>query len=182
MLSWRNPKIRVGEGVETGRGLYAQALIEPGEIVVVQGGRIIENSRILDVAILPYSEHYFQIEKGFFIGAARPESGSWELDGAFLMNHSCEPNCGVRGQVTFVAMRQIGSGEQLTFDYAMTDAVYPGAGFDDVTIDCRCGSTRCRKTISHTDWRREDLRERYAGYFSRYIQDLIDELEAGPKP
>jgi len=177
MLSWMNPKIRVGETAATGRGLYAQALIRSGEIVVVQGGKIIENNRVDDAATLHYSEHYFQIEKGFFIGAAKPESS--ELDGIFVMNHSCDPNCGVKGQISFVSMREIHPGEQLTFDYAMTDAVYPGAGFEEANIDCRCGSARCRKTITHTDWQCEELRKRYKGYFSLYIQDLIDELEAG---
>ena len=37
------------------------------------------------------------------------------------LNHSCEPNLGLQGQIAFVAMRDIAADEELTFDYAMTD-------------------------------------------------------------
>jgi SET domain-containing protein len=35
-----------------------------------------------------------------------------------FLNHSCEPNVGVQGQIVFVAMRDIAAGEELTLDYA----------------------------------------------------------------
>ena len=177
ILSWMNPKVRIGEARETGKGLFALDSIGAGEIVVVAGGRIIQNSRIDDADNLPYSEHCFQIEKGFFLGPADTELS--ELEGAFLMNHSCDPNCGVNGQISFVSMREIHPEEELTFDYAMTDAIYPGAEFEEVDFDCRCGSARCRKTITHMDWQRKELQDRYKGYFSMYVQDLINEWEAG---
>ena len=37
------------------------------------------------------------------------------------LNHSCAPNVGLEGQIAFVAMRDVAAGEELTFDYAMTD-------------------------------------------------------------
>ena len=37
------------------------------------------------------------------------------------LNHSYEPNLGVQGQITFVALCDIAADEELTFDYAMTD-------------------------------------------------------------
>jgi len=36
-----------------------------------------------------------------------------------FLNHSCEPNVGILGQIIFVAMRNIDSGEELTIDYAL---------------------------------------------------------------
>ena len=176
-LSWINPKVRTRERETTGKGLYAHELIGAGEIVVVQGGRIIGNSQIDHAENLRYSEHCFQIEKGFFIGPADSESPV--LEGAFLMNHSCNPSCGLKGQISFVSMRDIYPGEQLTFDHAMTDATYPGAAFEDVDIDCRCGSDMCRNKITHSDWQRKELQDRYKGYFSMYVQSLIDEWRRG---
>jgi len=38
-----------------------------------------------------------------------------------LVNHSCDPNCGLVGAVLVVAMRDIEPGEEITFDYAMSD-------------------------------------------------------------
>ena len=37
------------------------------------------------------------------------------------LNHSCEPNLDVKGQIVFVAIRDIEEDEELSFDYAMTD-------------------------------------------------------------
>jgi hypothetical protein len=40
-------------------------------------------------------------------------------------------------------------------------------------MECSCGAPECRKIITGGDWRLPELRRRYAGYFSRYIQDRI---------
>jgi hypothetical protein len=71
------------------------------------------------------------------------------------------------GQIVLVAMREIAPGEEICFDYAMTDS-YP---YDEFA--CRCGSTRCRKRVTAADWRRIDLQERYRGFFSPYLQKRI---------
>jgi D-alanine-D-alanine ligase len=56
-------------------------------------------------------------------------------------NHSCEPNTGYRG-LNVVALRPIETGEELTLDYAtfMPATMRP--------FECRCGSARCRGTIT----------------------------------
>ena len=38
-----------------------------------------------------------------------------------FINHSCDPNCGFTNANTLVAIRSIGPGESITFDYAMRD-------------------------------------------------------------
>ncbi len=62
----------------------------------------------------------------------------WVIDGAVggnlarFINHSCEPNCYahiVDGVIWIRAARNIGAGEELTYDYH-TDG--------DATIPCRC--------------------------------------------
>jgi len=51
--------------------------------------------------------------------------GRWARHGGLCpkVNHSCDPNCGVRLNsglaFDFVARRPIGAGQELTFDYAM---------------------------------------------------------------
>ena len=83
------------------------------------------------------------------------------------LNHSCDPTVGVRGQITFVAMRDVPAGAELTIDYAMID------GDPRERMDCACGAAGCRKVVTGEDWRRPELQRRYAGYFSRYIADRI---------
>jgi hypothetical protein len=82
------------------------------------------------------------------------------------LNHSCEPNLGLQGQVVFVAMRGIAAGEELTIDYAMTDD-------EPYEMECQCGSGTCRKLITGTDWRKPELQKKYDGYFSWFIQRRI---------
>ena len=84
------------------------------------------------------------------------------------INHSCEPNCGMRNATTIVAMRDIAVGEELTFDYAMSDA----SDYDE--FDCNCGTTLCRGKVRADDWQLESLRHKYKGFFSPYIQRKID--------
>jgi len=77
------------------------------------------------------------------------------------VNHSCDPNCGVRVNpevdgFDFVARRPIGAGEEITFDYAMRNYVIEH--FPEV---CLCGTELCRGAV--TGWR--DLPdERKAAY------------------
>ncbi|HEV7806604.1 MAG TPA: SET domain-containing protein-lysine N-methyltransferase [Solirubrobacteraceae bacterium] len=67
------------------------------------------------------------------------------------VNHSCDPNCGVRFNPTvdgfdFVARRPIARDDEITFDYAMRN--YVVEHFPD---RCLCGADGCRGTI--TGWK-----------------------------
>ena len=81
-------------------------------------------------------------------------------------NHSCDANLGVRGEITFVALRDIAAGEELTHDWCITDD-------DDYSVKCDCGSAKCRRTLTGKDWQRAELQKRYAGYFSAYLAEKI---------
>jgi len=67
---------------------------------------------------------------------------------ARYINHSCEPNCEAvieRRRVWIYALRDIGPGEELTYDYNL-------AGDDDIQTQderyaCRCGTPSCRGTL-----------------------------------
>jgi hypothetical protein len=66
-----------------------------------------------------------------------------------------------------IAMRDIVTGEELSFDYAMSDA----SDYDE--FHCLCGAATCRRIVTGSDWRNPVLRERYAGWFSPYIERRI---------
>jgi SET domain-containing protein len=87
-------------------------------------------------------------------------------------NHFCDPNIGVQGQIVFIALRQIAAGEELTHDWATTDD-------DDYTVVCRCGATVCRGIITGKDWQKEELRRKYRGLFSWYLQQKIESGSPG---
>src|SRR5690606_10498552 len=80
------------------------------------------------------------------------------------VNHSCNPNAGLSGQIGLGAMRDIKVGEEVCFDYAMSDTM------DYDAFDCLCGAPTCRGRVSGSDWQRPELQKRYAGYFAPHVQ------------
>jgi uncharacterized protein len=162
-LSYLSLKTEVCESKIHGRGLFAKEDIAKGEIVAVKGGHII-NRKTLREKVTPHlGPVEIQIDEDLFIAPVTEK----EREGSMLYsNHSCNPNLGVRGEITFVAMRDIRATEELTHDWAMTDD-------DDYSVECKCGAPNCRKILTGKDWQRPDLQKRYAGYFSTYLADKI---------
>ena len=167
MSSWFSTKAEKRASAIQGRGLFARQAIGAGEIVAVKGGTIMDAAAFALVrgAISPAE---IQIEDGLYIAPGRIE----EIEANILcLNHCCNPNVGLRGQITFVAMRDIPAEAELTIDYAMID------GDPAVRMACACGAPDCRKVITGDDWRLPELQRRYAGYFSRYLHDRFVALE-----
>ena len=162
-LSYLSPKATVRDSPIHGRGLFATEEFHPGEIVCVKGGHIFNRTRLKELAPL-LGPAEIQIAEDLFIGPVLLA----EREGSMIFsNHSCDPNIGVQGQIVFVALRQIASGEELTHDWATTDD-------DDYSMACRCGAKACRGTITGKDWQRQDLQRKYRGFFSWYLQRKID--------
>ena len=161
-LSFLSPKTTVKSSPIQGRGLFATQKIIKDEIVAVKGGHIFNREALAAVeAMLGSAE--IQIGEDLFIGPLTAE----EREGSMIFsNHSCNPNIGVKGQIVFVAMRDIEPGEELTHDWAMTDD-------DDTQMECRCGASDCRKVVTGQDWKRKNLQEKYRGYMSWYLVEMI---------
>jgi len=166
-LSYRSPKTEVRESKIHGRGLSATTQIAKDEIVAVKGGHIVGRTALRGEIRPRLGPVEIQIDEGLFIAPVTEE----EREGSMLYsNHSCDPNLGMRGEITFVAMRHIRAGEELTHDWATTDD-------DDYSVECKCGAPNCRKILTGKDWQRADLQTRYAGYFSAYLARRIDVLD-----
>jgi uncharacterized protein len=158
-LSYHSPKTEVRDSKIHGRGLFATANIAKDEVVAVKGGHIISREQLREKITPRLGPVEIQIGDDFFIAPVTEE----ERKGSMLYtNHSCDPNLGVRGEITFVSMRDIRAGEELTHDWAMTDD-------DDYSVECNCGVPNCRKILTGKDWQRPELQARYAGYFSEYL-------------
>lgn len=163
-LSATNPKIKK-QRIESinGSGNFALETICKDEILVVWGGIILSAA---ELANLPQERcsYVLQVEEGYYqYSFVEDEIGDY-------FNHSCNPNAGLSGPITLVAMREIKAGEQICFDYAMSD----GDPFDEFT--CCCGSDLCRHRVSGNDWMNPELQRRYSGYFSPYLQRRINKL------
>jgi len=165
-LSYRSPKTEVRQSKIHGRGLFATADIAEDEVVAVKGGHIVSREQLREQVTPRLGPGEIQIGDDLFITPVT----QGQRDGSMLYsNHSCNANLGMRGEITFVALRDIRAGEELTHDWATTDD-------DDYSVQCNCGSAQCRGTLTGKDWQRPELQERYTGYFSVYLAAKIARL------
>ncbi len=162
-FSYLNPKCRAREHAEGGCGVFANSFISKGELVSLWGGHIIHRSK-LDHTMPRFTQRVLQIDEDLYIlTQEKPEPND-------CFNHSCDPNLGFSGQIGLVALRDIEDGEELCFDYAMSD----GGPYDE--FDCYCGSPVCRKKVTGNDWKLPELWLRYDGYFSPYLAKRIEQI------
>jgi SET domain-containing protein len=153
---------------DLGRGVFAIKTIRKGETIAVWGGSVIGPEKVRALTS-QQKRLMIQVEENRFLYSTTESPADW-------VNHSCDPNAGLSGQIVLVAMRDIQPGEEITFDYAMSD----GNRFEE--FECLCGTGRCRKRVTRDDWRQRDLWVRYAGYFSPHIQRRIDRLRTSSAP
>lgn len=157
--SWRSPRTEIRESGVEGRGVFAINRIEKDEIVAVKGGHIVDHTTLVaNRAIVGESE--IQIADGLYLA---PLDASETEAVMMFLNHSCEPNAGVMGNILFVAMKTIEPGEEVTIDYAMIDD-------GEFAMECSCRAASCRGTVRGKDWQREDLQARYGAYFSAFLR------------
>lgn len=162
--SYLSPKLQarpIGKGM---KGVFATEPVQKGELLTIWSGVVYSRE---EYEKLPekYQSCGIQIEENLFLSPRRLESADY-------VNHSCDPNAGLSGQVGLVALRDIARGEQICFDYCMSD----GSDYDE--FECNCGAPNCRGRVTGNDWKRPELWERYRGHFSPYLQRRIDKLRA----
>jgi hypothetical protein len=162
MKTYRSPKIEVREDSLEGRGVIALQDIARDEIVAIKAGHVVTADEIERITA-EVGDFALQIDDGFYIS---PRSADEVDDMTVFINHSCDPNIGFRGQVVYVAMREIKAGEELCHDYSMERS-------DNYALDCRCGSSRCRGKVTGQDWKLPELQQLYGKYFSIYLCNKI---------
>ena len=165
MKTYRSPSIVVRSDTLSGRGVVALEKIHRDEIVAIKAGHIVRADELARIN-QEVGDFALQIDETFYLS---PRSLAEVDDMTVFINHSCDPNVGFRGQVVYVALRDIEIGEELCHDYAMERS-------DDYALDCHCGSPLCRQTISGNDWKLPELQARYGHYFSIYLWKKINAL------
>lgn len=159
-----HPSIEVREGGIQGLGLFAIAPIPAGTILW-RADPVPPRFHIDEINSWPaekrarFLRHSTQVDTdwhaGFLEGAT--DSGDY-------MNHSCDPTAWFEDPFTIAARRDIAPGEEITFDYAMSEIR------EDFGLNCGCGSTLCRGRITPHDYRiRPELRERYGRHVLPHV-------------
>ena len=115
-----------------GMGGFARRMIARGEGIIEYVGEIITKEESL-VRSEQNNEYIFALD------AARDLDGNVDWNPARFLNHSCAPNCEaqwIAGGIWVVAIREIGAGEELTFNYGYDLADYR-------EHPCHCGADTC---------------------------------------
>lgn len=164
MYNFTSPKLEMRRCPEKGGyGVFATQTINKGELLMVWGGEIVTEDQLADLPV-ERTTHGVEVDEGIYL---LPLSVG---DTADYINHSCNPNAGLKGQISLVAMKEISPLSEVCFDYAMTDS----SDYDE--FECHCGAPNCRKLITGNDWKLPELHIRYKGYFSTYLQSQIDKF------
>lgn len=158
--SWLTPKAEVRHVGEHGHGSFAVQPIAAGEVVAAFGGYVVPGDRLDDFDDARVSRSIQIADDLYLLASPVVEDGD-------LVNHSCDPSCGLQGETVLVAKYDLMPGDELTFDYGTCDA----SPYDE--FDCACGAPRCRGRVTGDDWRDRDFQMRNDGWFSPYIARRI---------
>jgi uncharacterized protein len=138
---------RVGRS-RTGLGLFATKLIKRTAYIATYRGRRI-SAQESDRREARGASYMFELNKRWVIDG----SPRWNV--ARYINHSCRPNAkpvGRNGGIVIVALRRIGPGEEITYDYGDEYLKY----FRE-NGGCRCAACRRKRTLRR---RRAQLRRK----------------------
>jgi hypothetical protein len=147
-----NQMLGIGEAGKKGKGVFALRRVEPGELVLDYAG---EEKWIKDIQPELW-QYCFQVDYDTYVVPERDSPG-------WFMNHSCEPNCVIKGRTRVVALRRIEPGDEVTFDYSTN------VGWDGFSMECKCGSRTCRKVVRSYRFLPEELKGRYGACVSSFL-------------
>lgn len=88
-----------------------------------------------------------------------------ESDPSWFFNHHCDGNCHYNGDRQVVARRRIFPGEEVHYDYALTETE---ASFH-AGMHCKCGAATCRGILRFDDYRHTEFWSKFKGHTTRHI-------------
>lgn len=146
----------------SGQGLFAARAYAAGERLFILRGRLFGSQHRDD----DWFAHSFQLDRNLYL---YPEV----MEGRYI-NHSCEPNAGLREDLEMIALCDIPAGAEICFDYStcMSEKAW--------TMACACGAPLCRRRIGDFHDLPFETKRRYLklGVVQRFIVREIFEQAA----
>ncbi len=127
-----------------GLGVFAARDIARGEVILSVAGPQIDFAETTRRG--PRECMAIQVGSDAYIDTQPP---------AVWVNHSCEPNSGIKLDRQLTAIRAIRRGEEICYDYSTT---MEEASF---TMECLCGAPACRGIVQDFSTLPPGLRQRY---------------------
>lgn len=155
-LNARNVKI-LNTGSERGRGVFAARDFLPGEIVIIGLIERMERTRTTYSLQLDWNVHALFQEP------------------AVIVNHSCDPNLAILpnrfGAYDFVAIRQISSDAEVTWNYATSE-------YECIGVEvCLCSSKNCQGSAGGFSALPPDHPMLVSGFYAPYLKKPRDTFQ-----
>lgn len=151
-----NNKFTLADSKIQGKGIFATKKYKKGDFVVKLTGNIIKR-KYNEKTDRTLCANWFGIGKDLWIDPDFPLS---------RINHSCEPNIGIKGRIMFYALKNIEKNEELTFDYSISEEEI------DWTMKCNCGSRKCRGKMTAIQLLPLKVFRGYLPYIPRFFQKV----------
>ncbi|MBS3081194.1 SET domain-containing protein-lysine N-methyltransferase [Candidatus Pacearchaeota archaeon] len=142
--------IYVGDSKKYGKTLFANKDFSRGEFIFLIAGPIVTKGTIYTIPIA----------NGLWIDPV-------DNHGKYL-NHSCNPNAGIKQRTMVIAFKDVKKDEEITIDYAMIVRKY-GDEMTSENIICRCGNENCRGKLGSWEELPEEIKKKYKGFVSDYL-------------
>ncbi len=158
-------EVLVKDSLIAGKGVFAtQNILKDTEVLAIDDSNEVSNPETVPEE---HKDHLDYLANGKIVLMQSPE---------VYINHSCDPNTYVKtidGKRRVIAMRDISSGEEITYDYAIN-------GDYEWGVPCNCGSANCRKVISPNFWDLPLERQKeYAPYLDDwFVEKYKDKVKA----
>lgn len=139
-------------------GLFAEKSLRVGEQIFIAKGDLVT----MNINNSKQSQSYANalgIKRGVWINPTNKNPLRY-------LNHSCDPNAGIKGEVTIVARKPIRKDEHITIDYSITEC-------DELwSLDkhCRCGAAKCRGKIGPIQSLPQTLFKKYLPFINQHMQ------------
>jgi hypothetical protein len=149
-LTWK--KLYLDRTSGAGKGLFAQINFKKGNLIFTWKGVKKKGSYPWYVG-----DRWLQIEKCQWIAPFRNNPG-------WFINHSCNPNSGIKDSVKIVAMKNIRRGEEVTIDYSTSESE------NGWYLICHCENKNCRRIIRSYEFLPTKLKRKYRDFISEYLK------------
>lgn len=130
--------VRLGASAEL--GCFATSPIPAGALICRFTGPVFTFAEMLErvrTGVERSGDDPLQVDDDLFMDVDAP---------GVCFNHSCGPNAAMRGTADLIALRGIGTDEEIVFDYSLT---IPASNPWVMAFTCGCGSPLCRGTLGN---------------------------------
>lgn len=137
-------------------GVFASVPLQEGEVIFFVTGRLLTPKEVM--ALPGQGDGTIQIGHDLYVDPGYP---------AEFINHSCEPNAGIRDDLAIIALQPINVGEESRFDYSTCIQE------EEFRMRCRCGAPCCRSEIADFSELPDDIKLKYIsmGVVQPFIMD-----------